>query len=281
MKKVIYDVGANNGDDIPYYLLRGDIVVAVEANPVLAQEIRDRFPDELKSGRLVVENCVVTAGEETEEVDFYIPKAQEGRRGMMIPPPDSERDLFVLHKLKPKSIGKILAEHGNPHYIKIDIEGADGIILRAVLENGYRPPYISAEAHDVDVVSLLMKQGGYRAFKVVAGARVEDEYRDSELVVSETGERVRYSFPGHSAGPFGNDIHGGWISPADFIKVLAAEGLGWKDIHASNVDQTQDFDTGLYVQKRLGNLPLQKRAKVLVKSYMRWRTLRSRCLKAA
>jgi hypothetical protein len=31
--KIIYDLGANNGDDIPYYLLKADTVVAVEANP--------------------------------------------------------------------------------------------------------------------------------------------------------------------------------------------------------------------------------------------------------
>ena len=34
-KKVIYDIGSNNGDDIPYYLMKCDKVVAVEANPLL------------------------------------------------------------------------------------------------------------------------------------------------------------------------------------------------------------------------------------------------------
>jgi hypothetical protein len=34
-RKVIHDIGANNGDDIPYYLKKADIVVAVEADPVL------------------------------------------------------------------------------------------------------------------------------------------------------------------------------------------------------------------------------------------------------
>ncbi len=42
-KKIIYDFGANNGDDIPYYLKKAELVVAVEANPSLCQKIEERF----------------------------------------------------------------------------------------------------------------------------------------------------------------------------------------------------------------------------------------------
>jgi hypothetical protein len=41
-KTVIYDFGANNGDDIPYYLKKAELVVAVEANPSLCQKIEER-----------------------------------------------------------------------------------------------------------------------------------------------------------------------------------------------------------------------------------------------
>ena len=43
MKKIIYDFGANNGDDIPYYLMKADEVIAVEANPKLCDVIKNRF----------------------------------------------------------------------------------------------------------------------------------------------------------------------------------------------------------------------------------------------
>jgi len=62
--KVIYDIGANNGDDIPYYLQKADVVVAVEANPDLCKQLRERFVESIECGRLVVENCVVTARQE-------------------------------------------------------------------------------------------------------------------------------------------------------------------------------------------------------------------------
>jgi hypothetical protein len=50
--KVIYDVGANNGDDIQYYLLKADLVVAIEANPTMTEIIKHRFQAEIASDRL-------------------------------------------------------------------------------------------------------------------------------------------------------------------------------------------------------------------------------------
>ena len=43
MKKIIYDLGAGDGSNIPYYLLKADTVVAVEANPRLCQIIKNKM----------------------------------------------------------------------------------------------------------------------------------------------------------------------------------------------------------------------------------------------
>lgn len=40
---VIYDLGANRGDNLPYFLSRADLVVAVEANPALAREMNSEY----------------------------------------------------------------------------------------------------------------------------------------------------------------------------------------------------------------------------------------------
>ena len=40
MKKVIYDFGASDGRNIPYYLLKSDLVIAVEANPKNCEVIK-------------------------------------------------------------------------------------------------------------------------------------------------------------------------------------------------------------------------------------------------
>ena len=73
--KSIYDLGANKGDDIPYYLQKADKVVAVEANPVLCDEIRNRFDAYIKNGKLFLENYVVTTSDTAApEVKSYISK---------------------------------------------------------------------------------------------------------------------------------------------------------------------------------------------------------------
>ena len=51
MKKIIYDIGSNNGDDIPYYLLKSDLVIAIEANPKLCNLIEEKFKNEIKQKR--------------------------------------------------------------------------------------------------------------------------------------------------------------------------------------------------------------------------------------
>ena len=53
-KRIIYDIGANNGDNIEYYLKKSDLVVAIEANPVLCQLITNRFSSDVKNKKLFV-----------------------------------------------------------------------------------------------------------------------------------------------------------------------------------------------------------------------------------
>jgi len=234
MQRVIYDFGSNNGDDIPYYLLKSDFVVAVEANPVLCNFIATRFNDQIIAGRLVVENCVLCAHDEVEPVDFFIHKIDHVRS--QFPRPDNLDD-FERVALKAKSVIEIIRKYGAPWYIKIDIEYYDQTILRELFVNNVFPPYISSESHSIEVFSLMVALGKYNAFKLVDGASIESRYQNREI---NTGEGiVHHSFPYHSAGPFGQDIDGPWMSADKFFKVLALVGLGWKDIHATNIERAE------------------------------------------
>jgi FkbM family methyltransferase len=51
---LVFDIGANNGDDADAYLKRGRKVIAVEANPDLCAGLRGRFAAEITSGQLVL-----------------------------------------------------------------------------------------------------------------------------------------------------------------------------------------------------------------------------------
>ena len=231
-KKIIYDIGSNNGDDIPYYLLKCDLVVAVEANPELCDQIRNRFKDQISNGSLIVENCVLTESKSSNQVVFYIHKTNHVLSQF---PKPIDTNQFKEVILPSKNVIELIREHGAPYYIKIDIEHYDQIILRELFINNIMPPYISSESHSIEIFCMLVIMGKYNAFKLVDGASVSAQYKEYE--VSTNNGSIKYSFPHHSAGPFGNDISGPWITSSNFFRLLAFAGLGWKDIHASNIEK--------------------------------------------
>jgi FkbM family methyltransferase len=237
MKTIIYDIGANNGDDIPYYLMKADLVVAVEANPALAALMAQRFGEAIGAGRLVIEDRVIVAGDAPERVAFHVHKSNHVLSQFPQPAP-SESANFDTVMLSPVRIADLFARHGAPHYVKIDVEHFDQFVLRELFQCGIQPAYISAESHDIEIFSLLVALGGYGAFKLVDGFSVQTRFK-AHPIASREGRRL-HSFPKHSAGPFGNDIPGPWMNRNTFSEVLLANRLGWKDIHASKVDAADD-----------------------------------------
>ena len=233
MRKVLYDFGSNNGDDLPYYLLKADLVVAIEANPLLCNQIKDRFQKEITEGRLVVENCILNVDHSAEPLPFYIHKSNHVLSQFPQPAP-SIIDHFEEVYLPAKNVINIIECYGTPYYIKIDIEHYDNIILRELFLHRIYPPYISAESHSIDVFCTFVALGGYKAFKLVDGVTVSTKYKDHPIETNNGSEM--YSFPFHSAGPFGNDIKGDWMTKDNFFRLLSFAGLGWRDIHVSNID---------------------------------------------
>jgi FkbM family methyltransferase len=228
MEKIIYDFGANNGDDIPYYLMKSNVVIAVEANPDLCKLMESRFEREINNGRLIICNCVLTASNEADKVPFYIHKTNHVL-SQFPEPPQWDIASFEKVSLPPESVNNIVNRYGPPHYIKIDIEHYDSEILRALFKYDIRPEFISAESHISEVFSLLVTEGHYDAFKLVEGSTVSEVYSSRQI------EGEEYSFPHHSAGPYGDDVDGQWLCEEDFSQHLENVGLGWKDIHATKL----------------------------------------------
>lgn len=243
-RKIIYDFGANNGDDLPYYLKKADLVVAVEANPSLCRQMEERFSPAIRDGRLRIENCVVVIEGEDPQVYFYLHRRRHVL-GQFPPPDESVIGDYEKVLLPSQPVMQIVRRHGAPYYIKIDIEHYDEAILKELFRNGVRPPFISAEASSIQVFALLAGLGEYGAFKLVDGATVGKKYRNHIIQVGEG--REAYSFPPHSAGPFGEDIAGEWMNADDLFHVLAAKGLGWKDIHATS---TVELDSESQVETK-------------------------------
>ncbi len=231
---VIYDFGANNGDDVPYYLLKAETVVAVEANPQLADEIAARFADEIRTGRVIVENCVLTADPATGPVPFYLHRTNPVLSQFPAPTP-SVMDQFTQQTFPARYVNDLFRDHGEPYYVKVDLEHYDAVILAAMFRGGFFPPFISTEVQSIDAFCVLVASARYRAFKLVDGHTVSERFRDHVIQCSQ-GE-AHYSFPHHSAGPFGNDIPGPWLDTENMFRFLAVQHIGWKDLHATRVEQ--------------------------------------------
>lgn len=233
--RVIYDVGANDGGDIPYYLHKSDVVVAVEANPSLCDLMRKRFDSEIREGRLVIENCVVVDRAAIGAVDFYIHKSDHVLSQFPQPSPNDLGN-FERVSLPAETITGLIDRHGDPYYVKIDVEHCDALLIRALFGAGIFPPFISAEAHSAEVFCLLVALGGYNAFKLVGGSSVSNVYSNRLIDSYRERRQVRVDFPFHSAGPFGNDVDGAWMTADNFLEVLGLSGLGWRDIHATRLE---------------------------------------------
>ncbi|MEI6239797.1 MAG: glycosyltransferase 61 family protein [Planctomycetia bacterium] len=230
---LIYDFGANVGDNLDYYLEKADRVVAVEANPALCRAIEARFAAEIAAGRLVVENVVLLADRGPPTTPFLIHRSNHVLSQLPRPSP-RRADEFTEVVLPARHVIDVIGHHGPAHYIKIDLEHSDAAILRSLLTHGITPDYISVEIHDVDVFRSLVALGGYQAFKLVDGATVQRVFASHDIATRDG--RATCSFVGHSAGPFGNDLPGPWLDTTTMAGLLGRVGRGWKDVHASRVD---------------------------------------------
>jgi FkbM family methyltransferase len=263
---LIIDVGAHNGDDTAYYLQRGFRVVAIEANPALAQVITARFREQVASGTLAVLNVGISPA--------------RGRQPFWVSEDNSvlssfDRQLVERHGGRSHRIdvecmpfADVLHMHGIPYYLKVDIEGYDRVCLDA-LEPAACPAYVSCEVAHVGGVIEHLQAIGYRSFKLVnqstyteatpvfdheigfralrrlcrAVPRLRHGLPDGVRADFDTfAEQQRYVFPQGSSGPFGEDTHGQWRSADDVLRRFAAIRARfvkaavpdecWYDVHA-------------------------------------------------
>lgn len=207
---LVFDIGMHQGEDTAYYLAKGYRVVAVEANPELARQCRERFADAIGSGTLTVVEGAIAANAEGP-VTFYIDR--NSLWGSI--DPAWVRKKRVLRKQQAISVPAVdliacMNRYGTPYYMKIDIEGADRLCLEALRGAAALPAYISMEAEISDPEALkreleLLRRLGYRRFALVAqGAHGEISTR------TRSGDRLAFRFPAGSSGPFGEDLRGAW-----------------------------------------------------------------------
>jgi len=239
-KKVIIDFGANKGQNINYYLLKADIVVCVEANPELVKAIRKKFSVQIRNNKLFVENVVVTKKENSRKlINFYINKNDVLSSNIK---PKNSKD-FHLVKVQNKSVNEILKKHLTKnrifYYAKFDLEGYDAVVINSMLLGGFFPENISTEVHTLESLEAIFHSGKYRGYKLQEGNKVSQYVN---LPIKTKNKKKAIKFLAHSAGPMGEDIPSPWLTERSIRNKLRVEGLGWKDVHATLLPNSEPID---------------------------------------
>lgn len=214
---LIFDIGLHRGEDTDFYLKKGFRVVAFEADPDLVAHCKARFRDAISEGRLqIVEGAIApeTAG---ERLAFY-KNLQKSVWGT-IDASWAERNEKIGARSIKVEVGRVDAVEafrtlGVPFYLKVDIEGADHLVLDGLHRLKDRPRYISIEAEAVDPTRLAaqldaLQDLGYHGFKPVQQARIP---RTPIATTTLGGAPLNYVFGDSASGPFGDDLPGPWLS---------------------------------------------------------------------
>jgi FkbM family methyltransferase len=268
--QTVFDVGMNNGDDSAYYLSRGCRVIAVEANPTLAERARERFRAEIASGRMVLEAVGIV--DRPGKIPFWI--NEERSVFSSFDRAKAVRDGMKCHPIEVNCVtfDMLLKRHGVPNYLKLDVEGAEPHCLRS-LDGFGLPSYISVEAESLECLFLLWNLG-YREFKIVDQMRHNSWFPDfsNENILSRWAKcgcqyvdrfknRVaKVSFPRGSSGPLVGDISRGWQTAEEVAYNWLHLHFGhhnrgtlssnsWYDFHAKAPSAVPKIDR----QKRLPN----------------------------
>lgn len=243
---LIFDVGMHTGQDTDFYLSKGFKVVAIDANPQLCAHAEEKFSEHVKNRRLYIENVCV--GNKNSRVKFYVnPKVTEwssiherlGNRGLDHPAKCIEVEMVTVDKL--------FRKYGVPYYLKIDVEGADGLVIQGLWNSPIKPAYVSYEASSLEGLCHLFCQG-YRHFKMVN----QKSFLDYKLPNPPLeGAYCDYVFQAGSSGPFGEETPGPWSVleevVADVIKFRHFERndrrfpASWIDVHAKNLSSLDRF----------------------------------------
>jgi len=247
-KKIIFDFGCNNGQNLNYFLEKAEIVVCVEANTILTERIKKKFERHVNNNSLFIENVCLSEIDGVK--DFYISKQNDVLSTLVLPKDKENYQRITIPSMTPSNIIKKYRNEllvNEIEYIKIDVEGYDHIILDDLFKNNIYPKYISAEVHDSIVIDLILNSP-YKSFKFLESSEIENNNKNIEFL-NHKQESVKIDFIEHSSGPYGDDIPGKYYARDSIINYFLNNGLGWKDICCSL--EVKEYDERISYNKKV------------------------------
>lgn len=232
-ENLIFDIGFHKGEDTAHYLKKGYRVIAIEANPVLAEEGKKRFADAVASGQLQLLNIGIEQRDAT--LDFYVNNSNS-EWSSFVPEIGMRGDAgYKVVPIPCKPVSWLFEQYGVPYYMKVDIEGCDTYCLQSI-DSADKPKYVSCEVHDLGLLDILV-QKGYHKFKCIDQSDKfepinsrqweNNVYRTFRRVIGIITGRRGSAFKTGSSGPFGEATKGAWQPEATVRKE-------YKYFHESN-----------------------------------------------
>eukprot|EP00435_Cladocopium_sp_Y103_P036518 s1053_g9.t1 len=205
---IVMDIGANFGQSSERYLDAGFQVVAVEPNPAAAKAIRERLGTFISSGELVLEETAIWSNSSAK---LYINK-EDSEWSSCFQTVGSRYDTEAeVVDVKSTDLAALFEKHGTPWYLKLDTEGADGLILDQLATLWPKPPFLSFELNSLVYLKQAAEQG-YLDFKVVPQG-----HHKAKHLLDEHGRPLTH------AGDFGEDAIGvsgkSWISQGEAMEL--------------------------------------------------------------
>ena len=248
--KTVFDIGMYDASDTVYYLEEGYRVVAVEANPALVERARQRLREYIGAGRLHLVDAAIGTGGGTVEL---VISGDDLGSSSISKERIASKNPVGSYSVRTIGIQELFDQYGLPYYLKVDIEGADGLCVLG-LKKDARPQYLSFEIGD-DIEELVAHVAaiGYTRFKIVNQCNFLELASQSRLydrVARRLFRLMGYADPrqvrragrffavGHSSGPAPWCSQGDWYSAQAVLSrwrdAKASNKLfGWYDIHAA------------------------------------------------
>lgn len=227
--KLIFDIGCNEGQNFDYYIKKANVVIGVDGDQKLIKENKKKFRNYISKKKLYLENCVVSKSKSKQK--FYIHKYKNVLS--QLKKPDKTNDYKAV-KIKSKICSNIIKKYLKKYntkkieLIKIDVENSSGDVLRDLFDNKIFPKYLSVEAHNSEILHLILKSP-YRSFKILKGHEIGSKIK--KIKTKTKNKFTNYNFLKHSAGPYGDDIPGKYFNKQSLLNYFINNGFGWIDIN--------------------------------------------------